>query len=90
MSLHLVYGKLHIKFEQIWYHKSRLKTMFGNVWKNAFTCTRCPILQNELQVYEILILKTFKVNENLKDTYVLSNYACYNHNSEITIILIIV
>jgi hypothetical protein len=49
----------------------------------------CLVLQNELQVYEILIFKTLKVNEHLKDTYVLSNYACYNH-SEITIILIIV
>jgi hypothetical protein len=40
--------------------------MFGNVWKNVFTCTRCPLLQNELQVYEIFIFKTLKVNENLK------------------------
>jgi hypothetical protein len=24
--------------------------------------------------------KKFKVNEDLKDTYVLLNYACYNHN----------
>jgi hypothetical protein len=26
MSLHLVYGKLHTKFEQLWYHKKKLKT----------------------------------------------------------------
>jgi hypothetical protein len=25
MSLHLVFSKLHTKFEQLWYHKSRLK-----------------------------------------------------------------
>ncbi len=27
-----------------------------------------------------MILKTFQVSGALKDTYVLSNYACYNHN----------
>jgi hypothetical protein len=25
MSLHLVHNKLHTKFEELWYHKSRLK-----------------------------------------------------------------
>jgi len=25
MSLHLIYGKLQIKFEQLWYHKSKLR-----------------------------------------------------------------
>jgi hypothetical protein len=25
MSLHLVYSKLHTKFEQLWYHKNKLK-----------------------------------------------------------------
>jgi hypothetical protein len=38
------------------------------------------ILQNGLHVHEILILKKEKVNGVLKDTYVLTNYACYNHN----------
>lgn len=28
MSLHLVYGKLRIKFDQLWYHKSNLKVHF--------------------------------------------------------------
>jgi hypothetical protein len=35
---------------------------------------------NQFQVNEILNLKTFQVNEYLKNIYVLSNYACYNHN----------
>jgi hypothetical protein len=48
------------------------------------------ILQNELQVYEIWIFKTFKFNEDLKDNYVLYNYECYNHNNDISIILVIV
>jgi hypothetical protein len=25
MSLHLVYSKLYTKFEQLWYHKNKLK-----------------------------------------------------------------
>jgi hypothetical protein len=25
MSLHLVYGKLHIHFEQLWYHRNKSK-----------------------------------------------------------------
>jgi hypothetical protein len=25
MSLHLIYGNLHTKFEQLWYHKGKLK-----------------------------------------------------------------
>jgi len=28
MSLDLVYGKLHTKFEQLWYHKSKLEACF--------------------------------------------------------------
>ncbi len=49
-------------------------------FKNVSTCTKCLILQNGLHVNEILFLKNFQVNGALKDTYVLSNYACYNHN----------
>jgi hypothetical protein len=37
-------------------------------------------LPNGLQVDEILILKKIQINEDLKDIYVFSNYACYNHN----------
>jgi len=37
MSLHFIYGKLHTKFEQLWYHKNRLQVclkMIGqyDVW----------------------------------------------------------
>jgi hypothetical protein len=47
---------------------------------NAYICMRCSILQNGLQIDVILIFQNFQINEKLKDTYVLSNYACYNHN----------
>jgi hypothetical protein len=40
-----------------------------------------PILQNELQVDEVLNIFYFEVNGALKNTCVLSNYACYNHNT---------
>jgi hypothetical protein len=43
-------------------------------------CTKCPTLQNELHVHEILIIKKIQLNEALKDTYVLSNYGCYNYS----------
>jgi hypothetical protein len=39
------------------------------------------MLQNGLQVNEILEVIYFQVNEVLKSTCVLSNYACYNHNT---------
>jgi len=35
MSLHLVYGKLDAKFEQLWYHKNKLKVclkLIGSIW----------------------------------------------------------
>jgi hypothetical protein len=41
---------------------------------------RCLILQNGLHVDEILIFFKFQINGALKNTYVLSNYACYNQN----------
>ncbi len=57
-----------------------LKGNLNRTFLNASTCTRCSILQNELHVNEILIFLKFQVNGALKYTYVLSNYACYNHN----------
>ncbi len=33
-----------------------------------------------LQIGEILIFEKYLINENFKYIYVLSNYACYNHN----------
>jgi hypothetical protein len=49
------------------------------MFKNVATYTICLILQNGLYVDEILI-KKIQGNGALKDTYVFSNYACYNHN----------
>lgn len=57
-----------------------LKVDLNTFLKNAPTSMICFILQNELQVDEILIRKIIQVNENLKDIYVLSNYAFYNYN----------
>jgi len=57
-----------------------LKVDLNTFLKNAPTSMICPILQNELQIDEILIRKIIQVNENLKNTYVSSNYAFYNHN----------
>jgi hypothetical protein len=52
----------------------------SRIFKNVSTCTRCSILQNGLYVNEILIFYLFQVSGALKNAYVLSNYACYNHN----------
>ncbi len=57
-----------------------LKVEWSKFFKNVSTCTKFPILQNGLHVDEILIFKIFQVNGTLKDTYLLSKYACYNHN----------
>ncbi len=47
---------------------------------NASICTKFLILQNGLQIDEILILKKIQINEDLKDIYILSKYACNNQN----------
>ncbi len=53
----------------------------GLSFKNTSICTRCLILQNGLPVDEILVFfLKFQINEALTNTYVLSNYTCYNHN----------
>jgi hypothetical protein len=57
-----------------------LKVGLSRILKNVFTCTKCLILQNVLHVDEILILKKFQFSGVLRNTYVLSNYGCYNHN----------
>jgi len=57
-----------------------LKIRLNRILKNVSTCTKCPIVQNGLHVDEILIFLKFQFNGTLKDTYVLSNYGCYNHN----------
>ncbi len=60
--------------------KPILKVELSKFFKNIFTCTKCSILQNGLHVDEILIVLKFQLNGALKNTYVLSNYECYNHN----------
>jgi hypothetical protein len=57
-----------------------LKIGLSRIFKNVFTCTKCPILQNGLHVDEILIFLKFQFSEVQKDTYVLSNYGCFNRN----------
>jgi hypothetical protein len=57
-----------------------LKIKLNRFLKNVSTYTKCLILQNGLHVDEILILKKIQFSGALKDTYVLSNYGCYNHN----------
>jgi hypothetical protein len=57
-----------------------LKVGLSKTFLNVSTCTKCSILQNGLHVDEILIFLKFQLSGALKDTYVLSNYGCYNHN----------
>jgi hypothetical protein len=57
-----------------------LKVGLSRTFKNVYTCTKCPILQNGLHVNEILLFKKNQFSGVLKYTYVLSNYGCYNHN----------
>jgi hypothetical protein len=57
-----------------------LRVELSRFFLNASTCTRCPFLQNGLHVDEILIFENFQVSGALKYSYVLPNYACYNHN----------
>jgi len=52
----------------------------SRILKIISTCTKCLILQNGLHVDGILIFKNLKSSVDLKNTYVLSNYECYNHN----------
>jgi hypothetical protein len=59
---------------------SILKIELGKFFKIIYICTKCPILQNGLHVDEIFIYFLKKLNIALKNTYVLSNYECYNHN----------
>jgi hypothetical protein len=57
-----------------------LKLELSRFFLNVYICTKCSILQNGLHVDEMLIFKKFQLSGALKDTYVLSNYGCYNHN----------
>ncbi len=60
--------------------KSILKIELSRIILKNSTCTKCLILPNGLHIDEILILKNFQFSRALKNTYVLSNYECYNHN----------
>ncbi len=60
--------------------KNHLENRFKFLKINASYCTRCLILQNELDVDEILIVKKIQVSLALKNTYILSNYAYYDHS----------
>jgi len=57
-----------------------LKIELSIILKNISTCAKCPSLQNGLHVDEILIFKKNQLSGALKNTYVSSNYECYNHN----------
>jgi len=60
-----------------------LKIELSRIFLNDFTCTKSWILQNGLHVNEILIFKKNQLSGALKNTYVLSNYGCYNHDISI-------
>jgi hypothetical protein len=66
-------------FILIFWKNPILKRIRYKFFKNS-TCIKCLILQNKRHVNEILIFFKFQVKGALKDTYVLSTYACYNHN----------
>ncbi len=57
-----------------------LKVDLSRIFFNALTCTKRLILQNGLHVDEFIFIFEIQLSGALKDTYVLSNYACYNHN----------
>ncbi len=54
-------------------------SIYVDFTKITSTCRKFLILQNGLQVNDILNFFYFQVNGALKNTCVLSNYACYNH-----------
>jgi hypothetical protein len=56
------------------------KVELNRILKIISNHTKCLILQNGLHVDEILTLKKFQLNEAIKNTYIFSNYECYNHN----------
>ncbi len=69
------------------YNIINLKNEHLHVYLNRFykKCIylhrKYPMLQNGLQVNKILEVIYFQLNGVLKNTCVLSNYACYNHNT---------
>jgi hypothetical protein len=67
----------HLIFKML--KNSILNIEWTKIEKKNSTCTKCPIFQNGLHVNEILIFKN-QLSGTLKDTYLLSNYGCYNYN----------
>jgi len=63
-----------------------LKVELSRILKIISTCTKCSILENGLHVDGILIKKKIQLSVDLKNTYVSSNYECYNHNIKILIL----
>ncbi len=57
-----------------------LKVELSRIIKNISTYTNCMFLQIKLHGNEILIKKKIQLSGALKNTYVLSNYECHNHN----------
>jgi hypothetical protein len=57
-----------------------LKVGLNRIFKNVYTCTKCPVSQNGLHVDEIFFNFKFQFSGALKYISVLSNYGCYNHN----------
>jgi len=56
-----------------------LKVDVSRIFLNASTCTMFD-LTKWVTCNGILIFFKFQINGALKNTYVLSNYACYNQN----------
>jgi hypothetical protein len=73
--------KIIFHFNIVILKNEHLNVDLSKFTKNAFNCRKFLILQNGLQVNEILNFFYFQVNGALKTTCVLSNYACYNHNT---------
>jgi hypothetical protein len=73
--------KIIFQFIIIILKNEHLHVDLSRFYKIASTCKKCPILQNGLQIDEILIFFYFQINGALKHMCVLSNYACYNHNT---------
>jgi hypothetical protein len=58
-----------------------LEIELSRILQNIFTYTNYPILQNGLHIDEILIFLKIQLNGTLKNTYIISNFECYNHNT---------
>jgi hypothetical protein len=72
MALHVVYGKLNKKFEQLWYHKSRLKIhlkLTGSKWCST-----------QLHIKNLIY---YDHNNHNKHNLIINNYFLGFHEVEI-------